>query len=200
MPGALVKIDDYRQVAPRGTVDFLMRIGERLRGRRLAHVSASRYGALAESLNRVVPILNDLGVETTWEITIGTADFDQVRAELLAGPMSEESINGQLDTWTAQIADSVAEAADAHAVADGVTGHRGAHLGDGSGDLVPREAGPERREGAAELVARLLHVACEWSEMQSTPTDGPAWDVVELARRLLRDADHVRNSIAAAIH
>jgi hypothetical protein len=49
-----------------------------------------------------------------------TAEFDQVRAELLAGPMSEESINGQLDTWTAQIADSVAEAADAHADAPSV--------------------------------------------------------------------------------
>ena len=61
-PGALLKLDDYRQVAPRGTVDFLMRIGERLRGKRLVHVSASRYGALAEGLNRVVAILNDLGV------------------------------------------------------------------------------------------------------------------------------------------
>jgi trehalose synthase len=86
--GSMLKLDDYRQVAPRGTVDFLMRIGERLRGRRFAHVSASRYGALAEGLNRVVPILNDLGVETTWEITIGTADFDQVGravAKALAG-------------------------------------------------------------------------------------------------------------------
>ena len=39
--GALLKLDDYRQVAPRGTVDFLMRIGERLRGKRLVHVSAT---------------------------------------------------------------------------------------------------------------------------------------------------------------
>ena len=77
--GSLLKLDDYRQVAPRGTIDFLMRIGERLRGRRLVHVSASRYGGpVVEVLNRVVPILSDLGVETTWEVTIGTADFDQV--------------------------------------------------------------------------------------------------------------------------
>ena len=77
-PGPLLKLDDYRQVAPRGTVDFLMRIGERLRGKRFVHVSASRYGALADWLNRVVTLLSDLGVETTWEIAIGTADFDQV--------------------------------------------------------------------------------------------------------------------------
>ena len=77
-PGPLLKLDDYRQIAPRGTVDFLMRTGERLRGKRFAHVSASRYGALADWLNRVVTLLSDLGVETTWEIAIGTADFDQV--------------------------------------------------------------------------------------------------------------------------
>ena len=91
-PGALLKLDDYRQVAPRGTVDFLMRIGERLRGKRLVHVSASRYGPLAESLNRVVPILSDLGVETTWEITIGTADFDQVGRAVAKGLAGTEQV------------------------------------------------------------------------------------------------------------
>lgn len=76
---SLLRLDDYRKVAPRGAVDFLLRIGERLRGRRLVHVSASRYdGGIVEVLNRVVPILNDLGVETSWEVTIGPADFDQV--------------------------------------------------------------------------------------------------------------------------
>ncbi len=84
-----VKLDDYREVAPRGTVDFLLRIGERLRGRRLILVSASRYGgAVVEVLNRLVPILNDLGVDTSWEITIGTADFDLITravAKALAG-------------------------------------------------------------------------------------------------------------------
>ncbi len=92
MPGALVKIDDYRQVAPRGTVDFLVRIGERLCGKRFVHVSASRYGGLAESLTRVVPILNDLGVETTWEITIGTADFDQVTRAIGKGLAGTEQV------------------------------------------------------------------------------------------------------------
>jgi trehalose synthase len=92
MAAALLKLDDYRQVAPRGTVDFLMRIGERLRGKRLAHVSASRYGPLAEGLNRVVAILNDLGVETTWEITIGTADFDQVSRAVAKGLAGTEQV------------------------------------------------------------------------------------------------------------
>ena len=87
--GSSVKLDDYREVAPRGAVDFLLRIGERLRGRRLVHVSASRYaGPVVETLNRLVPILNDLGVDTSWEVTIGGADFDTVTrsvARALAG-------------------------------------------------------------------------------------------------------------------
>jgi trehalose synthase len=73
-----LKLDDYRQVAPRGAVDILVRIGERLRGRRFVHVTASRYEAIAGLLNRLVPIMNDLGVDTAWEVTIGTADFEQV--------------------------------------------------------------------------------------------------------------------------
>ena len=69
-----------------------------------------------------------------------------------------------------------------------------------SGGLLRPKLRSEREHVIMCAVARLLHVACEWSEMQSTPTEGPAWDVVELARRLLHDADHVRNSIRAAIH
>jgi trehalose synthase len=73
------RLDDYRQVAPRGAVDLLLRLGERLRGRRLIHVSASRYqGQTIELLNRLVPILNDLGIDASWEITIGTGDFEGI--------------------------------------------------------------------------------------------------------------------------
>ncbi len=73
------KLDDYREVASRGAVDVLLHIGERLRGRRIVHVSASRYaGAGVEVLNRLVPIMNDLGIETSWEVTIGGADFDTI--------------------------------------------------------------------------------------------------------------------------
>lgn len=84
-----VTLDDYRAVASRGTVDVLLRIGERLRGRRVVHVSASRYsGGFVEVLNRLVPTLNELGIDTAWEIIVGDAEFDagvQVLATALAG-------------------------------------------------------------------------------------------------------------------
>jgi len=72
-----ITLDDYRAVAPRGAVDFVLRLAETVRGRRLVHVTASRYGGgIAATLNRMLPVVNALGVETTWEIIVGTAEFD----------------------------------------------------------------------------------------------------------------------------
>ena len=41
-------------------------------------------------------------------------EFEQIRAELLAGPFSAESVDEQLAAWTAQIEPSVADAAEIH--------------------------------------------------------------------------------------
>ena len=101
-PGSAVTLDDYREVAPRGSVDVLLRIGERLRGRRLLHISVSRYGGgMVEVLNRLVPILNDLGIETRWEITLGAADFDVLTRAVSQGlggiePVITEAMLGRL--------------------------------------------------------------------------------------------------------
>jgi trehalose synthase len=87
------KLDDYRAVAPRGSVDFMLRIADRLRGRRIAQVSVSRYGgAAAEILKRIVPILNDLGIETGWEVVIGSADFDAIVTAVNKGLAGVEQV------------------------------------------------------------------------------------------------------------
>lgn len=106
--GSWVKLDDYREVAPRGTVDFLLRIGERLRGRRFIHVSASRYGGdVAEKLNRLVSIFKDLGIDTNWEVMIGTADFDRIRHAVGQGLTGLEQVI--TETMLARLRDTCAE-------------------------------------------------------------------------------------------
>src|SRR6059036_2170310 len=61
-------LDDYRAVAPAGTVDFLRRLSERVRNRRLLNLSASReVGGVAEILRGLVPLLEEVGVESAWE-------------------------------------------------------------------------------------------------------------------------------------
>ncbi len=71
-----IRLEDYREVAPRGTIDLLLRLAERLKGRRFVHVNASRFGGGSpELLTRLVPILADLGIDATWEVVVGDPEF-----------------------------------------------------------------------------------------------------------------------------
>jgi trehalose synthase len=107
-PAPWGKLDDYREVAPRGAVDFLLRIGERLRGRRIVHVSGSRYaGPVVEVLNRLVPILESLGIETSWEVTIGGAEFDAVTRAVERGLAGIEQVI--TEDMLARLADTCAQ-------------------------------------------------------------------------------------------
>ncbi len=71
-----VRLDDYRKVAPRGTVEFLRSLAERVRGRRFLHINSTRQGGgVAEILHRLVPIMTDLGVDARWEVIKGDSAF-----------------------------------------------------------------------------------------------------------------------------
>lgn len=94
------QLEAYRDVAPRGTIDLLRRLAERVRGRRFLHVSPSRFGGgPAEILHRAIPILRDLGVEAEWEVIVGNPDFYAAVARLergltgLDGTMTEAALH-----------------------------------------------------------------------------------------------------------
>ena len=72
----MTTIDDYRRVAAPGAVDMILRLAERVRGRRFLHVSGGRFGGGApEILRAAVPLLVDLGTDASWEITGGDPGF-----------------------------------------------------------------------------------------------------------------------------
>jgi trehalose synthase len=72
----MIGVEDYRRVAPPGVVDIILTLSERVRGRRLLHLSGGRFGGgAAEILNTLVPIMTDLGIEAVWEITGGDPAF-----------------------------------------------------------------------------------------------------------------------------
>jgi trehalose synthase len=80
------RVEAYREIAPRGNLDLLLKLAERLQGRRFVHVNTSRFGAgSAELLNRIVPMLQDLGIDACWEVIVGTADFYAAVAQLERG-------------------------------------------------------------------------------------------------------------------
>jgi len=76
-------LDDYRSVAPAGTVDIIRRLSERVRGRRLLQVSTSREaGGVAEILRRLVPLLEESGVDARWETLDGDGAIPATTARL----------------------------------------------------------------------------------------------------------------------
>ncbi len=76
MGHSVLGINAYREVAPKGTVDFLLRLAERARGRRFLHVNSTRYGGgVAEILTRLVPIMGELGIKADWEVIEGDSEF-----------------------------------------------------------------------------------------------------------------------------
>ncbi|MBI1734133.1 MAG: glycosyltransferase [Candidatus Rokubacteria bacterium] len=89
----MTKLEAYRDVAPRGTVDIILRLAERVQGRRFLHVSGGRFGSgPAEILHTLVPIMADLGIEASWEITGGDPPFYATARALHSALTGEERV------------------------------------------------------------------------------------------------------------
>jgi trehalose synthase len=72
----MTTLNDYREIAPRGTVDIIGRLAERAQGRRFLNISATRYGSgVPEILHRMGPMLAELGVDASWEVITGNPLF-----------------------------------------------------------------------------------------------------------------------------
>src|SRR5213593_190268 len=69
-------LDGYRLVTGDGPLRTLEGLARRLRGHRVVMVnSTSTGGGVAEILHRLVRLLNELGVRTTWEVMPGDTRF-----------------------------------------------------------------------------------------------------------------------------
>ena len=70
---------DYRSIVRRELYDEVVALGERLRGKRVLHVSATSFGGgVAEILYTLVPLMRDAGLETEWDIMFGSEPFFNV--------------------------------------------------------------------------------------------------------------------------
>jgi trehalose synthase len=67
---------EYGKVIGQQTLETIFRIAERLSDKRIKMVNSTAVGGgVAEILNRLVPLLNELGVETHWEVIKGNEEF-----------------------------------------------------------------------------------------------------------------------------
>jgi trehalose synthase len=70
---------DYRSIVRRELYDEVVTLGERLRGKRVLHVSATSFGGgVAEILYTLVPLMRDVGLEAEWDIMFGSEPFFNV--------------------------------------------------------------------------------------------------------------------------
>jgi trehalose synthase len=98
-------VDGYRAVIGDGPMRALEALARTLHGQRLVMVnSTSTGGGVAEILHRLVPLLNELGVPTAWEVMPGDRRFyeitKRVHNALHGGPgaLTADDVEHYLDT------------------------------------------------------------------------------------------------------
>lgn len=75
----MAKIDEYIPITGQAIIDDLRCIGEKLKGKIVQNINSTAVGGgVAEILNRMVPLLKELGVDTRWDVIKGGAQFFEV--------------------------------------------------------------------------------------------------------------------------
>lgn len=78
-PAPPPKLDDYEAVIGKPELDELRFLAQSLRGKTAKMVNSTAVGGgVAEILNRLVPLMNELEVHTRWEVITGGNDFFEV--------------------------------------------------------------------------------------------------------------------------
>ncbi len=73
------RLDDYEPIIGRPELDELHFLARQLRGKTVKMVNSTAVGGgVAEILNRLVPLMNELEVRTKWEVITGGNDFFEV--------------------------------------------------------------------------------------------------------------------------
>jgi trehalose synthase len=73
------KLDDYIPIVGQASIDELRYLGERLRGKTVKMVNSTAVGGgVAEILNRLIPLVNELEIPTKWDVITGGNDFFEV--------------------------------------------------------------------------------------------------------------------------
>jgi trehalose synthase len=74
-----VHLVDYEPIVGKQILEELYLLAEKLQGKRIKMVNSTAVGGgVAEILNRLIPLLNDLGIPTQWTVMKGGEDFFEV--------------------------------------------------------------------------------------------------------------------------
>src|SRR5712671_3759742 len=78
-PAPPTRLDDYRSIVGEAEIDELKFLARDLKGKTAKMVNSTAVGGgVAEMLNQLVPLLNEMEVNTHWDVITGGNDFFEV--------------------------------------------------------------------------------------------------------------------------
>ncbi len=76
-------LEDYRDIAEPGDIRAIEHMAKRLRGRTMLHVNSTAMGGgVAELLQRMIPLIKELGIDVRWSVMKGTKSFFETTKRL----------------------------------------------------------------------------------------------------------------------
>ncbi len=76
-------ISDYSGIAPKGDLQLLQKLGQKLKEKTFLHINSTRAGGgVAEILQRMIPLLRELGINARWEVIEGDDKFFDITKKI----------------------------------------------------------------------------------------------------------------------
>ncbi|MBU4342393.1 MAG: glycosyltransferase [Candidatus Omnitrophica bacterium] len=93
------RIDKYEQVVGKSKIDELKMLAGYLKGKVIQHINSTAMGGgVAEILSKINPLMQELGVNTQWDVIKGTPDFFDVTKSIHNALHGKEAIITE-DMW-----------------------------------------------------------------------------------------------------
>jgi trehalose synthase len=88
---------DYTHLAGRPLIEEIREHAKELEGLRVLHISATAFGGgVSEILYTLIPLMNDVGIDTQWEVMLGREEFYNATKRL------HNALQGNPDSLTAE--------------------------------------------------------------------------------------------------
>ena len=72
----MIKIDEYAPIVGEPVIEDLRLIAKRLQGKVVQNINSTPVGGgVAEILNRMIPLMKELGVDARWDVIKGGEQF-----------------------------------------------------------------------------------------------------------------------------
>jgi trehalose synthase len=71
-------LEQYAEITGHDVIEHIQQLAKPLQGLKLVHVNSTRLGGgVAEILYKMIPLMKELGIDTSWETIDGSAEFFQ---------------------------------------------------------------------------------------------------------------------------